>query len=289
MKKLQKKKDLLSRRCKSVGRLLGKNSTRHVDGLDDKVRVLLVGNTSVRIVPGNNRSNESKVAANLAANGRVAKMRNGEEKEGNVKEQEKTEECNGRLESQHEHDKGEEKPAEQKETNNIVKVCGIVVSLSDTKGLGLESSPSEPESTVRRKSSGTKGVLNDNLPHTSQELNETTVEVCKTNDTRGVGDTSSMNVNQGKNKSSQGKSAKTKGRRVGKFSRRSLRQTRVQGTTESSNKLMLVNLGVTDMENLVVVARGGDTGNSVTVAVVGVGGARMLISSLLLEINVVDV
>ena len=113
-------------------------------------------------------------------------MRNGQEQEGNVKEEEQGEESNSRLEGQHEQDSGEEEPTKQEETNHVVQVGRIGVRFSNAKGLGLESTPSEPESTIRRQSGSTKGVLNDNFPHTGQELNETTVKVSKTNDTRRV-------------------------------------------------------------------------------------------------------
>ena len=51
---------------------------------------------------------------------------------------------------------------------------------------------------------------------------------------------------------------------------------------------MLEDLGVANVQDFLVIARGGDSGIAVAISVVG-GGARVLVGGLLFDVDIVDV
>jgi hypothetical protein len=56
------------------------------------------------------------------------------------------------------------------------------------------------------------------IPHSCEQLDETSIPKGKGNDNVGLCNTSGTNIDQGEDKSSQGESTETEGSRIGEFS-----------------------------------------------------------------------
>ena len=106
------------------------------------------------------------------------------------------------------------------ETEGVGKGGGAVTTKSFNNletTWGQDDGGTDPETTVGRKSSGTKGVANGHLPHTGEKLDKTTVGESGTNDERWGGDTASSQVDEGEDEGGQGESGETKRSWVGKL------------------------------------------------------------------------
>jgi hypothetical protein len=73
-----------------------------------------------------------------------------------------------------------------------------------------------------------------NVPHASQELNETTVRVCQGNNDVGVTDTAGVDVDQGQDEGRKSESRQTQGSWVGELAVRGPVETGLEFTTEGS-------------------------------------------------------
>jgi len=98
--------------------------------------------------------------------------------------------------------KGEDEPDEEEETNGIVDlVFNVCVTLEDTSARNQDQGVADPETTVRRQGSSTKGIATDKLPHSSEKLNQSTGSNRHSNDDIRLGDMTSLDVDQGEHES----------------------------------------------------------------------------------------
>lgn len=206
---------------------------------------------------------------------------NTQQQEGDVQEEEQQEEGNGRAEGAEQQDGGEDEPAHQEQTHRVIEEVGTTVLLErrhNFEATGSQNnSEGNPETTVRGQSSGTKSVSDShfpdakrvsnaraiydmifieldegqlhrvatNLPHTSQQLDETTITESETDDNVGSSKTTSAHVNGTQDESGEGESAQAERSRVGELAVLDrLVQTGLELTTEGTEASVLgVDLG----------------------------------------------
>lgn len=252
---------------------------------DDEEAVAVISQTSQGVVPGRESSEEAEETTSLGdGGGRGAigadQVRNTQQQEGHVQEEEQQEEGNGRAEGAEEQDGGEDEPAHQEQTHRVIEEVGTAIRLERTHNLkaarSQDDSESDPETTVRGQSSGTESVTDshfpgakrisigcsmsgfllelagpnsarrcDNLPHTSQQLDETTITESEADDDVGRGKTASTHVDGTQDESRERESAQAERSRVGELAvLNRLVQTGLELTTEGAEASVLgVDLG----------------------------------------------
>lgn len=206
---------------------------------------------------------------------------NTQQQEGDVQEEEQQEEGNGRAEGAEQQDGGEDEPAHQEQTHRVIEEVGTTILLERRHNFeaarSQDNSEGNPETTVRGQSSGTKGVSDShfpgakrvssaraiydmilsnwtraqlhrvatNLPHTSQQLDETTITESETDDNVGSSKTTSAHVDGTQDESGEGESAQAERSRVGELAVLDrLVQTGLELTTEGTEASVLgIDLG----------------------------------------------
>lgn len=146
------------------------------------------------------------------------KVTNTKEQESEVKSEEKQEECDGRSERAHQQDEGEDEPAHQEESESVVESSRgtATVGRDDVEATGSQDDrEGNPETTVGGESSSTESVAAGNLPHTGEELDETTVSEGDSDDDVGLSDTASSQVDQGQDEGGESEGGETERSRVG--------------------------------------------------------------------------
>lgn len=127
-------------------------------------------------------------------------------------------------------------------TNHQVKTERVqerIGALSLERGGNLETTGSQddgernPETTIRGQRGGTKGVADSHLPHTSQELDKTTITVGNGDNEVRLTDAQGAHVNQRQHKGGESESGQSKRRRVGEVLLRSAVEARLEFTAES--------------------------------------------------------
>lgn len=184
----------------------------------------------------------------------------------------------------------------QEETHGVVEhikfavVRSLKLALNIKPARSQDDSKGNPETTVRRQSSSTKGVANSHfpvialeaslvpedgldIPHASKQLNKTTITKSETNDDIRRSDVTSTHVDTSKHKGSQGESAQTKGRGITKLAvGHGPVQTRLEFTTKG-RKTSLV--GVDLSKRTVSKARSSASDLMLLVRHLRVGGAAI--------------
>lgn len=196
-----------------------------VSDWDNEEAVGVVGDTSKRIIPGKERSEETKVsssfdAARVWSAPRVIEVSNAEKQEGQIKSKEEREEGHRRFQRADEEQEREDEPSHQVEAEGVKErafskrykiALNVEASWSEDDGEG------EPEATVRRESSGTESVSDSHFPHAGEKLDETAIPVGKGNYEIGMREVSSSNIDQRQDKGSQREGRETERRRVAKI------------------------------------------------------------------------
>jgi len=122
-----------------------------------------------------------------------------EEHEGDRQEEEQAGQDEGRAKGTSEHDGGEDEPSHEVDTKRIVELAGggTTESSEDTRAGNEDRAEREPEATIRGEGSSTEGVSTCELPHTSEELAETTDTEGHSDYNIGLSDMASLDVVKG--------------------------------------------------------------------------------------------
>lgn len=191
------------------------------------------------------------------ASAAVVQVSESEHQECHVEGEEEQEEGHGGSQGADEHEEGEDEPAHEVDAERVEEGRGRFgfECLHDLESTGGQNDGgTDPEATVRRKSSCTEGVtgsdfpvdetldrwnslssMNDrvNLPHAGKKLDETTVSESSTDDDVGVLESTGTQVNARQDESSQSESAQAERCRVGELpSLGGLVETGLEFTTE---------------------------------------------------------
>jgi hypothetical protein len=219
---------------------------------DDEEAVAVISQTSQGVVPSGERSQETEETTSLDdGRGRGAigtdQVANTQQQEGQVEEEEQQEEGNGRAEGAEEQDGGEDEPAHQEQTHRIIEEVGTAIRLERRHDLeaarSQDDSESDPETTIRRQSSGTESVSDSHFPHTSEQLDETTITESETDDDVGSGETASAHVDGAQDESGERESAQAERSRVGELAvHHGLVQTGLELTPEWAKASVLVDV-----------------------------------------------
>lgn len=261
----------------------GHDRARHENGLGDNVRVLLVGDTGKGIVPSDNGADNAKVARGLDARVVDGHVTGSEHQKGAKEQKEKGEKGDRGLQGERRHDEGENEPSQKEKGNDIVEFLLSLVSSHNAKGLSVDGGPGQPKGAKARKGGSTKRVFKGNLPHAGKQLNKATVKVRQPNHAASAVDTTGIHIHQRKHKQRQCKRTKTQRGRVAKLAGGRGVGTGLKVAAKGRHELLLEDLGVANVQNLVLVARRDNALNGG--AIVG-GGARVLVGGLLLHVQV---
>lgn len=92
-------------------------------------------------------------------------MTDGQEQESEIQGEEEQEEGDGRAERADQENGGEDEPASKVESNGVVEVVLVGVSVTNGESTGgQDDGERDPESTVRGERGGTKGVADGHFP-----------------------------------------------------------------------------------------------------------------------------
>lgn len=229
-----------------------------------------------------------------------------EEEESDIEEEEEGEEGNGRLESAQETEEGKDEPSRSKsasnptdrhgslhdipskeETNGVGGIKLRLVRRNKPQTIGLDQGPGDPETTVRRQSGGTESVFvgfgqyithrrsweawinltsDSHLPHSRQQLDETTVGVSGANHNGRARDAAGAGIDQTQDEGRESESAETEGSRVGELPEARLVGCGLEGTPPSGK-----HGGLLSIEGSTV----GNTIGNICVVVGNVSGRRV--------------
>lgn len=232
---------------------------------DEEKAVSGVRNTGQGVVPGRKRGDDTKRTARpdqtghwRATVGAVVEISEAEEEEGHVESEEEDEEGDCGTQRAEQEKEGEDEPAHEEETEDVVEgVCLAAVCGYDVESArGEDDGEGDPETTVGRKGCGTESVADRHFPgmglagvvrikhsacvaerveyspHTSQQLDETTVSKRNRNDQVGFSNSAGAQIDERQNESRQCEGRETERRRVGDVALGRAVETRLEGTTK---------------------------------------------------------
>lgn len=194
--------------------LLGLLGSGEVDGREGEVRGLGGVDTSGSDVESAEGSDETHSSSSLVDGGRDHELGDGEEQEGDGEEEEDEEESDGRLEGSKHHQEGEDEPSHEVDTKSGLELSLRVLSGKDTRAGPVDQSERKPKGSVRGESGGSEGVTTSELPHSSEELSESSETHGHSDDDVGVGDSSDSTVVPRKDEGGRRESEETERSRV---------------------------------------------------------------------------
>lgn len=187
------------------------SATAEVANGESEQRVLLSQKLGGTGVEGNESGSNADSSTSLGNGGVLDELANHEEEEGQVEEEEESDQSDVDPQGSQEEEEGYDEPGGQEDSDSVVKFFrGFGVGSGDTVVGVEESRVSQPETAVRGESSGAECVASGELPHSSSKLSKTTDEAGHSDDSVGDGNTASVNVVQGENKGCASEGEETK-------------------------------------------------------------------------------
>jgi len=142
---------------------------------------------------------DAEGASGLGDRGASGEFAHAEEQEGDPEEEEHGRERDGGLVRGEEHDEGEREPGHEVDAQRAVQLVRVGISSEDTGARPEDQRERDPEAAIRAESSGTEGVTGSELPHASEELDETSDANGHADDEIGGGDASRADIEEGEN------------------------------------------------------------------------------------------
>jgi len=158
-----------------------------------------LGGTGVEGGSGSGKANRSTRLVNCEA---LRELAGHEEEEGQVEEEEEGDQGDVDSQGRQEEEEGDDKPGSQEDPDSVSELArDFLVGGSNTETRVKEGGIGQPETAVAGESSSAKRIASGELPHSSDELSETTNETSHANDGVGDGDTASLYVVHGEHES----------------------------------------------------------------------------------------
>lgn len=176
--------------------------------------------TSGSDVPSDGGGEDTKRTTGGLDLGVAGELGDEEEQESDVEEEEEGDQTHRRSERGHEHDEGEDEPGTQVDTDGIGNLSFghtalVVGALNHAEPGDLDDGVTPPESAVTREGGSTESVTCGKLPHSGEELGNTTVADGETDNDVGNSDAASLDVVHGQDKGGGGEAKQTQRRGVG--------------------------------------------------------------------------
>jgi len=162
-------------------------------------------------VEGGSGSGKADGSTRLVNGEALRELAGHEEEEGQVEEEEEGDQ--GDVDSQgcQEEEEGDDKPGTQEDPDSARKLArDFLIGGRNTETGVKEGGVGQPETTVAGESSSAERIASGKLPHSGNELSETTNETGHADDGVGDGDTASLHVVHGEHESGGSEGVETK-------------------------------------------------------------------------------
>jgi hypothetical protein len=149
-------------------------------------------------VVGNEGGNNTNSTTCLSGVSRVGEFSSGEDEEGDGKQAEEDDEADVLAKSTNEEEESDQTPCDEIDSKCAGELAGgrTAIGCQDSAGRDQDGRVGHPESTIRSECGSTKDVTAGELPHTRQQLGETTAEDGHADNGVGVVDAPGLEVEQ---------------------------------------------------------------------------------------------
>lgn len=217
-------------------------------------RVFLSQELGSASVEGDGSGSEAESSSSPTEGSVTSELAACKHEESDVEKGEEGNQGNVNPQGSQEEEEGNNEPGRQKDSDGARELSrSIGISSGDTKRGVEEGGIGHPETTVRGEGSCAECVASGEFPHASKELSETTNETGHADNGIRGGDTTSMNVEHGKDEGCASEGEEAKRSRVGDDPqlRRGVVDVGVGGESRSSLASGTMVVFVTDVARVV--------------------------------------
>src|SRR5450755_38568 len=161
-------------------------------------------------VPGQDCSDDAEPATERYECARSRQVSDSQAEEGQGKDREHCDKGDITSQCTDEHDCGEYRPAQEKETQSLRENSSFDELSRDAAAWEEGKAYGKPECAIGREGCSTEGIAGLELPHACAELSDTAIEECEANDNAGRA-RKPARVNATEDKGCKGEGAQAKG------------------------------------------------------------------------------